>query len=283
MNLQSWLRLLPLLLLVGPARAHGPVHEQIIQVTAELARHPHDPALRLRRGELHRLDEQWAAARTDFQRARTLAPKSPDPLLGLGRLALDEGQFAAAITALEGCLTLRSNQVEAHVLLARALVRSRREPEATSHFSRALALAAEPRPEWFIERSQAQLAPGYDSLAEVLAGLDQGLAQLGPIPTLQLAAIELELRRHDFDAALRRLDTILAGSERQEQWLQRQGEILELAGRGPAARTAYTAARAAFEALPPRLQRSFTLLNFQRELDSRLAALSAAPETAPSK
>ncbi len=282
MNFWRWLGLLPLLLAL-PALAHGPLHEQITNVTAELSLRPNDVPLLLRRGELNRLDERWDAALADFQLAKKLAPANPEPLLGLGRLALDQGKFADATRSLTGFLALQSNHVEGHLLLARALVRSDHAPDAVEHFSRALALSAEPRPEWFIERSQSHFAQGDSHLAEALAGLDEGVTKLGPVPTLQLAAIALELRRQGFDAALQRLDTILASSERKERWLLRRGEILELAGRPAEAVTAYNAAREAFEALPLRLQRSLAMLDFRRELDAKLAALPASPKASPAK
>ena len=283
MNLRRWLGLLWLVLLAGPALAHGPLHEQITNVTAELTLHPDDVALLLRRGELNRLDEQWAAALADLQLARKLAPKNPGPLLSLGRLALDQGKFAEAIPSLNGFLQSQSNHVEGHLLLARALVRTHQEPEAVTHFGRALSLSTEPRPEWFIERSQAQFVQGEAHLTEALAGLDEGLVKLGPVPTLQLAAIDLELRRRHFDAALQRLDTILTASERKERWLLRRGEILELAGRPIEATAAYTSAREAFEALPLRLQRSLGMLDFRRQLEARLAALPASPKAPPTQ
>ncbi len=283
MNFWRWLGLLPLLLLALPALAHGPLHEQITNVTAELSLRPNDVPLLLRRGELNRLDERWDAALADFQLAKQLAPANPEPLLGLGRLALDQGKLTDATASLTRFLAIQSNHVEGHLLLARALVRNQRASNAVEHFSRALALSTEPRPEWFIERSQAQFSQGDRHLAEALAGLDEGVAKLGPVPTLQLAAIALEMRRQGFDAALQRLDTILASSERKERWLLRRGEILELGGRPGEAVTAYNAAREAFEALPLRLQRSLAMLDFRRELDAKLAALPASPKTLPTK
>jgi len=68
---------------------------------------------------------------------------------------------------------------------------------------------------------------------------------------LQLPAIELELRRQNYDGALSRLDLIAAQSERKEAWLVRRGEILKLAGRDEEARAAFNAALVAIDSLPP--------------------------------
>jgi predicted negative regulator of RcsB-dependent stress response len=84
-----------------------------------------------------------------------------------------------------------------------------------------------------------------------LRGLDEGIDKLGPLVTLQLYAIELELRRRQWAGALSRLDLIAAQSERKEQWLARRGEILTLAGRHEQARAAFASALNAIDSLPP--------------------------------
>ena len=261
--------------------AHGPLHEQITNVTAQLARHPEDVALLLHRGELNRLDERSHEARADFLHAQRLTPDSVAPQLGLGRLALDLNQPAEAVTALASFVAHETNHVEGHLLLARALVRSGHAEAAVAHFNRALTVSADPRPEWFIERSRAQIARPGANQAEALAGLDEGLAKLGPVPNLQLAAIELELQRAAFDNALHRLDTVIALSERQEHWLMQRGDILRQADRISQARSAYVAASKAVEMLPARQQRTLAMTGFRREVEARLASLPPAPEPAP--
>jgi predicted negative regulator of RcsB-dependent stress response len=102
-----------------------------------------------------------------------------------------------------------------------------------------------------------------------LRGLDEGINRLGPVVTLQLAAIDLEVGRKNYEAALTRLNQIAAQSERKEAWLVRRGDILKLAGRDDEARAAFNAALLAIESLPPahRQSRSVTAL----ELRARLA------------
>jgi len=100
---------------------------------------------------------------------------------------------------------------------------------------------------------------------EALRGLEEGISKLGPVVTLQLAAIDLELRRKNFDGALVRLDQIAAQSQRKESWLVRRGEILKLAGRDEEARAAFNAALNAIESLPPahRQSRSVSALELR--------------------
>jgi hypothetical protein len=87
-------------------------------------------------------------------------------------------------------------------------------------------------------------------LSEALAVLDAGASQLPAVITLQLAALDLELRLHSFDAALIRIERLIAEAPRKETLLARKAQILEQAGRGSAADGARQAALAAIEQLP---------------------------------
>jgi len=64
---------------------------------------------------------------------------------------------------------------------------------AAKDFTAALALAPVPEPELYLERAQV-LAGDERYLQAALRGLDEGIKQLGPLVTLELAAIDLELR-----------------------------------------------------------------------------------------
>ena len=55
--------------------AHGPLHAQIEEVSRRIAQAPREAALYLKRGELHRLHTDWAAALADYRRARLLDPR----------------------------------------------------------------------------------------------------------------------------------------------------------------------------------------------------------------
>ena len=88
-------------------------------------------------------------------------------------------------------------------------------------------------------------------------------------------AIEFEVTRERYDAALARLDRIAAGAARKERWLARRGEILAQAGRQAEARTAFTQVRAAIAALPPRRRTTRAVA----ELEDRIRmALAHSPD-----
>ncbi|HKU77454.1 MAG TPA: tetratricopeptide repeat protein [Pyrinomonadaceae bacterium] len=246
------------------ARAHEGLHEQIVAITARIKRDPKNAALYLQRGELHRLHRDWARATADYDRASRLQPDLKIVDLGRGKMLFESRRFQQAKFVLDRFLQREPRHVEGLITRGRVLARIGVRLEAAKDFTAALALAAAPEPELYLERAQV-LAGDERYIQEALRGLDEGIKQLGPLVTLELAAIELELRGNNYDAALTRLDVIAAQSERKETWLVRRGEILKAAGRNEEARTAFSDAIAAIESLPPerRQSRSMTALQLR--------------------
>lgn len=267
------------------ACAHGALHQQLIDVSALLAEHPDDFDLLLRRGELQRLHGSWSESRADFEKAQKLRPDELEPVFRLGRLELDAENPTAAAHWLEATLEKKPHHIEAALLMARAQVKLGRPSAAVESFSTAIHWSRQPRPEWFLERSKAILAAGKDpkdreALKRATASLDEGLELIGPVPTLQLAAIELDLLAGFVDVALKRLDTVREASERKETWWFRRGLILEEAGRPKEALQAFDSTLAALGALPDRLQRTLAMVELRKDLAqhrSRLRPDSESP------
>ena len=248
------------------AAAHDGLHEQIAEVSARLKREPRSASLYLKRGELYRLHRDWRRAAADYDRAARLDPRLAAVDFARGRMFYEAGRHRAAKSALDRFLRAEPQHAEALTTRARVLARLGLRAEAAQDFTRALALA--PEPELFVERAAATAAAGAPHTREALRGLDEGIARHGPLVTLQLPAIELELREGRYDAALARLDTVAAKSPRQESWLARRGDILLRAGRTQEARTAYAAALAALEKLPAPRRRTRAVV----ELETRVRA-----------
>jgi hypothetical protein len=94
----------------------------------------------------------------------------------------------------------------------------------------------------YIERAAAQAGAGGAGLEDAIRGLDTGIARLGPVVTLELAAADMEVLLGRYDAALSRIDRVAAQSGRKEPWLARTGAILEKAGRSEEALATYRTA-----------------------------------------
>jgi predicted Zn-dependent protease len=212
-------------LLPSFARAHEGLHEQIAAITAKIKRDPKNAALYLQRGELHRFHRDWARAAADYDRAERLRPSMNIVKLARGKMLFESGKLQPAKLTLDRFLAQQPDHYDALLTRARVLAKLGDRTNAAKDFTAALALSAVPEPELYLER--AKVLP----VDEALRGLDEGINKLGPVVTLQLAAIDLELRRKNYDSALARLDQIAAQAERKEAWLVKRNEILKLAGR----------------------------------------------------
>src|SRR5262245_28334640 len=110
---RSTLTLLAALAVPWWAWAHGNVHEQIAAVSLHIERSPTNAALHLRRGELHRVHQDWTLALADFSRAEQLDPSLANFDLERGRTLLDAGRAAEARVALDHALARQPKRVEA--------------------------------------------------------------------------------------------------------------------------------------------------------------------------
>ena len=265
------LRVLVLCLVVAlPLAAHGDLHERIAALTKQIEDAPTNAELYLKRGELHRAHRDWKLALADYDRAVQLRSDLDVVELARGLTFFASGAPEPAIAALDRFLLKHPAHAEARLSRARSRAKLGRHEAAAEDFTRAIAQTTTPRPEYYLERAQALAALGDARIDDALRGLDEGIQTLGPIVTLQLSAIDFELRKNRHDAALARLDLITAQAARKESWLARRGDILERAGRYGEARQAYAKALAALEIMPAS-RRNKTA----GELESRLRAAQA--------
>lgn len=236
----------------GSAGAHPAIDRQIADLTARMAAAPADATLYVRRGELHRIHRDWALAEADYSTAQGLDPDLPEVTLGLGLLQVDAGKPAEAVVTLNRFLSSRPTHSAGLAARGRAKVELKQFASAADDFTAALEhLGNGPgQPSYYLERARALVAASEENIGRALSGLDQGLEQLGQPVTLQLLAIEYELRLQRTDAALARLEKIASQSGRKETWHLRRAEILELAGRVDDARRSYGEALEAIASLP---------------------------------
>ncbi len=252
-----------LLCLVAPLqlRAHGVTSEQVKQLTAQIQRTPNNADLYLRRGELHRHLGHTKAALADFDKVQKLAPERLEVAVYRARLYLQANVPERAQLVLDRYLKLRPTHTEAVLLRAQANTKIGARALAIQDYTTALTRLAQPKPELFLARAQLQVEG--NQLAAALTGLDEGIAKLGSLVTLQWLAIEVEMKRKRWDAALTRLDLLAAQSERKESWLVQRAEILLLAGRQEEAPHTLVAALQAIAALPDHLRRTPAIMTLE--------------------
>ena len=255
--------------------AHGDLHLQIQEVTRQIEKEPRNAELYLKRGELHRAHQEWDAAQADYDYAWGLNPKLAVLDLARGRMFLEANWPISAKVALDRFLAVYTNHVEGLTARARTFIKLDQRLAAARDYTAAIDHSTEPRPELYLERAQALTTEGGAHLDAAIKGLDEGIKKLGPLVTLQLYAIDVEIKQKRFDAALDRLERVAAQSPRKETWLARRGEILQQAGRNSEAREAFQSALAAMNKLPPARRHVPAMVELEKRLQQALDALSS--------
>jgi tetratricopeptide (TPR) repeat protein len=236
------------------ASAHDGLAARIAALSAQIAQSPSSPSLFVKRAEAYRENRQWSEALADLDGAERIDPTIAVVNLVRARVNFDRRHWQAAVDAAGRFLERQPDHADALIVRARAYAQlGRRQPAAADFTS---ALAVRPVPDMYIERARVLAAHGRESLDQAVRGLDEGIARLGPIVTLELEAIDLELRLSRYDSALTRVDRIAARTTRKESWLARRGAILERAGRPDEARAVYRAALDAISNQSERIQQT---------------------------
>ncbi len=256
---------------VVPGLAHDEPNNRIEEITLQIQQDPHNAGLYLKRGALHRISSHWDLALADFDRVAQLDPDHPIIDFHRGRLLFEAGQLQPARDALDRFLSTHTNHTEGLIVRGRVLRKLGQPLEAVQDYARALSLSSNPTPILFIERAEALAEAGEEYVNVAVQGLDEGIQKLGPLILLESLAIELEVRRGRYDAALVRIDQVLTKVPRKEKWLAWRGEILERGGRVEEALATYEDALKAIESLPSRLRQ----VPASRELATYLRTLLA--------
>ena len=252
---------------------HAGIHEEIKEITRLIRQDPVNAQLYLQRGDLYRIHQDWDHAREDFYKALQTGADNTSVETGLGRTCFDQGLHEQALAHLNRALALQPGNVRALVTRAKTW-RSLGKPLATAaDYTRAIRQFQSPRkplPDYYLQRARAVAAAGDPHIGKALQGLDEGLQVLGNIQTLARYAVELETRRGNVEAALERLDTILARSPRKESLLLQRGDILLAADRHTEAQQDFLAAQAAIIALPPQRRHTQSVQQLETALTARL-------------
>ena len=259
-----------------PAFGHGDLHEQIDALTSEIKAAPNDARLYLKRADLRRVHQEIAPAKADYDQAERLDPALSLVHLGRGKLLAGTGAYEEARKELDRFLEAEPNHLDGLVTRARLEVKRKRPLVAAEDYARVLRLPGKVEVEYYLEYAAALSGAGSAHVKDAIAVLDVGIAKIGPIPTLQLQAIELEVARKEYGNALKRLDTLANGAGRKESWLERRGDILRQAGEEKQARQAYESALSLIDSLPVRIRGRKATVDLERRLQTKIRALKGS-------
>jgi len=260
-----------LLILLGTNSvfAHGELLIRISEVTQQIDAATNKSAqLYLERAELYRMDQNWAAAESDYARAEQLAPNLSSIQVCHAGMLSDSGQLEAGCKMFTAVLQRSPRNGDAFIGRARAFAKLGQRRAAIANFRRGLELLGEPAAEYYVEL--AEVLTAEQATNDALEVLKRGIKKLGPLPALETPAIELELKGDNCHGALARIDSLLPQLLRKESWLARRGDILVEAGRQREALKSYEDALAAIKELPWRVQQSSPMLRLKAHIDEAL-------------
>jgi tetratricopeptide (TPR) repeat protein len=262
-------------------RAHGDVDGQVAALDARIQTDPRNPVLYLQRGELQRHLQHWDLAEKDLRTAERLDDRLAAVHLARALLMLESGRPDQALPSVDRFLIVEPRRADAHETRGRILARLGQNTESEAALSKAIELLAMPTPDIYLTRNEVIVAQGPASYGRAVAGLDDGISRIGSVVTLELAAIELERRMAKWDAALRRIDTMMQLSTRREPWFVRRAEILGQAGRHADAQRAYAQALDAINALPERNRATAATLQLETQIRKNLQSHSESHQETP--
>jgi tetratricopeptide (TPR) repeat protein len=262
----------------GIAAAHQDLPELLAAHERERTLHATDPAIHLEEATLRRQARDFDGALVAVERAGAVGADPADTAIVRGLIYLDAAWPGAARAEVDRALRAHPERVHLRLIRARASRRLGESAAAAADYRAAITGMRSPTPDHVIEHRDVLLEAGDE--ADALAALDLGMSRIGPVPALQLPAIDLALALNREDDALRRIDALLAQSPRHEGWLTRRGEILERAGRTTEAQHTYGIALALIEARPAG-RRGGRVHTLERRLRAHLAPTTKQKRNTP--
>jgi len=214
-------------LLTPAVPAHPDLLAQIERLDEQLQAEPGNPELLIRRGDLYRRHDDFAAAARDFEAARILAPGHPELDFYQGHLALQTGDLQAAAEFLDRYLASHPQHPVGWRLRGETAL-EQRDASAPADFEHAIRFSEAPSPELFRQWVLALLTVGDATAA--LEAVDLGLTRLGAEVTLLGFGADIALTRGDSGRAGRYLKLLPAGLERLTTWSDRFRAVDCLAG-----------------------------------------------------
>ena len=249
---------------------HGDRSEHLARLDAAVEANPDSLDVLLRRAEARRRFGHHDESLADLDRVLVLAPNHDYVHYLRGLTYFDRGELADAEASLRRYIRAKPESPSAHTALAETLMQQGWHREAGDEFTLAIATHPTPAPDLYLARAQAYRAAGEEFQGLAIRGLDDAMASLGPLVTLQRLAIEIERDLGNHAGALRRIDAVLADAPRKESWLAYKGRILASTGREQDALDAFRLARATLQSLPLRVRSSPAMVSLEASITTHL-------------
>ncbi|GAA5129169.1 tetratricopeptide repeat protein [Luteolibacter yonseiensis] len=218
--------------LIVPLSAHPDPGHTLAEIDSHLAESPDDPELLRRKAELFLQTGHVRQAIPVAVKALSISPDDPATLLLQARVSVARKNPENAITRLEEINRRFPRFADAWALMARLRHEAGNTDGAITAKLRQLETDDQPAPvdflnaaAWLVQRAGSGDADMAVSL------LDRGIGLFGNVIELQRSAIRLECSLGRHDAALRRVDTLVARYRPSVEFSLLRADIHEAAGR----------------------------------------------------
>lgn len=274
------------LLLIIPLTAwsHGDLHDQIDAVSQQLKHDNQKTALYLKRGQLYLQDTKYSEAIADLKKSIKLDPELHAAHYHLAQAHLAMGHSDAAER--HNKLFIKSLGADTYGGLSRGygllgkIYQTKNEHVAAAKaFEMSLKNNMQPGPIDYLQAAEAYVKSGRKYQQQAMSLLDLGIVRLGPIVTLQEAAIELELLSGRYDAASGRVETLRNQGINEANIYCKQAAIMSKAGRFDEAQGYYKKALSEIERLPAYKQQSRAMVKLRLSIEESMSKQESKNET----
>lgn len=257
---------------LSTAYAHPGEHEQLENINHYIARQPNEQVLYIRRASLYSTGGHYEQAAADLARAETLGPPV-EAAIERGLLHLRQGEVDLAMRSFDRYIKAYPGVAITYEYRARAAREAGNKAQAVADLKQSIALREHPHPGIYL--AAADLLHEMQDTRQALLLLDEGLAKLGPVPTLQRRAIALVLGQGQTANAIARLETLRIPLRESPAWKLEMASLLLADKRIAEAQSLLAEVEADLQqrrTTPANLE----VLDQSRDLRSRIAASTQA-------
>jgi tetratricopeptide (TPR) repeat protein len=252
------------------APAHEAIDVQIEHINTLLKSTPENRTFFIKRGELHRQHGNHPLALRDFQHAKKINSSSGDTDFYIGRLRLEMNQADKALPMLRRFIHKNPGHSNALQYLGDAHFALDHFVLAARAYKQAATAEKHPDPELFLKTVRAYEEAGPDYKKHSRKAIEQGILRLGPLVTLIMTGIQLEISQQDYAQALGLLEKLPEAVKNSPKWMLRHGEILNKAGHKKEAILVNTRAIEKINNLPNSRRNSREMIQIINALKSNL-------------
>lgn len=207
--------------------AHGIVHEQIDQLSVQIKQNPTNVPLRLKRGQLHTIDQNWLQAQVDFKAVRAFNAKHSTVDLLEAKMWFAAHQPNPAYRLINRYLKNYPATPAALDLRAKLNLLLGHSQAAMNDYASVIKYSDTVSPDMFLQWAKAQASIIPINQQQVHSIIQMGLNRLGLLVVLLQYAIDFDRQHQSYLSALHWLEQLPLKLRNQPHWRVQKAQLLE--------------------------------------------------------